>query len=153
MGPVLTKSHTGFFLAALFWVVIAWANPAISSATILVEDERDWLDQAARLVDIAQSGQAEAIQYNKDVRESRAQLRLHIQKTNNVDLPPAHRQLHSTLLVMDVLLKSAAACQTAGHIVCPPLLMRQLKTVLKNAFSKLDEIEGNSDKFKASVLQ
>ena len=90
---------------------------------------------------------ADAIQFNKDVRESRARLRKHIQQARNADLSPEHQQLHSQMLVVDVLLKSAAACQTAGHIVCPPMLMSQLRTVLKNAYSKLDEVKKISNNF------
>jgi hypothetical protein len=152
MGPVLTKRYVGIPLGLLFWMITAWANAAMSPAAALLEGERGWWDQAAILVQIAESGRAEALPFNKDVRELRAQLRKHIQQARNVEISPVHQQLHSTMLIMDVLLKSAAACQAASKIVCPPLLMIQLKTVLNNAYSKLDEIEEASNNFNADGI-
>lgn len=147
MGPVLTTRYAGILFGVLFWLTTSSANAAISPAATPLEEERDWLDQATQLVNAAQSSQADAIQFNKDVRESRARLRKHIQQARNAELSPEHQQLHSSMLVVDVLLKSAAACQTAGHIVCPPMLMSQLRTVLKNAYSKLDEVKIISNNF------
>jgi hypothetical protein len=143
MDPVLTKRYARILSGVFLWTLTVLANAASSSGTTLLEDEREWLVQAAHLVQLAQSGKAEAVQYNKDVRESRAQLRQHIQHNNKQELSQQHRQLHSMFLILDILLKSAAACQTAGHIVCPPLLMSQLNTVLKNAYAKLDEIKAS----------
>lgn len=127
-------------VGALLWVATGWVNAAIHSPATSLDEESNWLEQAARLVAEAQSARADAVQFNKDVRNSRTQLRKIIQQGRNEELPQAHRELHSIMLVMDVLLKSAAACQTAGHIVCPALLMSQLKTVLKNSYTKLDEV-------------
>jgi hypothetical protein len=153
MGPVLTKRYVGILLGVIFWMVTAWANAAMSPAATLLEGERGWWDQAAILVQIAESGRAEAIPYSNDVRKLRAQLRKYIQQAKNVEISSEHRQLHSTMLIMDVLLKSAAACQTAGYIACPVLLMSQLKMVLKNGYAKLDEIEESSNNFKASGIE
>jgi hypothetical protein len=49
------------------------------------------------------------------------------------------------MVLLDVLLKSAAACQTAGHIVCPPLLMSQLQTVMNNAKTNLESVRQSND--------
>lgn len=153
MGPVLTTRYAGILFGALFWATTGWADMAMSPASTALEEELDWLDQAAQLVRAAQGGRTDAVQFNKDVRESRARLRKLIQQSRNAELPSAHRQLHSSMLVVDVLLKSAAACQTAGRIVCPPLLMSQLRTVLKNTYSKLGEIKQTSNNFNGDGSQ
>ena len=129
----------------LLFGIVFWLSTALANATPLptatsLKKERDWLEQAAQLVLAAQGAHADATLFNKDVRESRASLREIMQQARNIELSIQHRQLHSTMLVMDVLLKSAAACQTGGHIVCPPMLMTQLKTVLKNSYTKYDEV-------------
>ena len=149
MGLVLTKRYVRILFGVFLWIVTAWVNAAVFPTATLLEDERGWWDQAAELVLIAESGRAEAVPFNKDVRELRAQLRKHIQQARNTDISSEHQQLHSTMLVMDVLLKSAAACQAAGKIACPILLMKQLKTVLKNGYSKLDGIAETSNNFNA----
>lgn len=147
MRHVPTTRYAGILLGVLFWVTTGWANASISPATTSLEDESSWLNQATRLVLEAQSARADAAQFNKDVRESRARLRNIMQQSRNIKPASKHRELHSIMLVMDVLLKSAAACQTGGHIVCPPMLMSQLKTVLKNAYTKFDEVKQTSNSF------
>jgi len=124
---------------------MSWTNtahPAVASA----HKEESWLKQASILVLAAQGTHADATQFNKDVRESRAQLRGYMQQARKTRLSKEHRQLHSTMVLLDVLLKSAAACQTAGYIVCPPLLMIQLKTVLKNAYANLENFKQTLNK-------
>ena len=110
---------------------------AAASPTQLKEE--GWLNQASLLVDAAKGSNTAATQFIKDVRESRTQLRKIMLSARNVPLTSEHRALHSTLVLLDVLLKSAAACQTAGYIVCPPMLMSQLNTILKNAYQNLDK--------------
>lgn len=124
----------------LFWVTIAWPNIAFPASTPALEEEI-WLEQAGILVQAARSAYADATQFNIDVRKSRTQLRKTMRQVQNTQLSTELRNLHSTMLLLDVLLKSAAACQTAGHIVCPPLLMAQLKTVLENNYANLDKVK------------
>ena len=141
--------NTAIFFATFVWLSTALANTTVTTDTL--KEENNWLNEAARLVTAAQGARTDATLFNKDVRESRANLRTIIQADRHNKLSPQHRQLHSTMLVMDVLLKSAAACQTAGHIVCPPMLMSQLKTVLANAYTNLDEAKTDSTKINVGV--
>lgn len=145
MKPVLTIHKTIFLLSALAWLTIVYANTPQPSGVIAMHDEHDWLNFATRLVNQAQGAQTDAVLFNKDVKKSRARLREIVQIRRNTKQATKHRELHSIMLIMDVLLKSAAACQTGGHIVCPPMLMSQLKTVLKNAHTKLDEVKQSSN--------
>lgn len=139
-----TRGHWEIlFFGVLLWLSATLANAITHPATPL-KKEQNWLDQATQLVIAARGSHTDAILFNNDVRASRASLRHIMQKARHLKLSTEHRQLHSTMLVMDVLLKSAAACQTGGHIVCPPMLMSQLKTVLKNAYTKLDEVMATS---------
>jgi hypothetical protein len=108
-------------------------------------EEAQWLERANQLIAEAERGRAQATQFNLDVRDSRTQLRQVIQQDRAVDLSAEHRALHSNMVLLDVLLKSAAACQTAGYIACPPLLMSQLKTVMKNAYTNLDKVKQTHD--------
>ena len=142
MRPVLTTRNTVILSVVLFWAITGWAHAVAATS---LEKEHDWLEEASQLVVQAQSSQSDAVQFNKDVRESRTQLRNMVQQARHVKLSAVHQELHSIMLVMGVLLKSAAACQAGGHIVCPPMLMSQLKTVLKNAYTKLDEIKQTSN--------
>lgn len=127
-----------------FWMTAVSANTDHTTNETLLQKEHDWLKFASHLVQEAQSAQSDAVLFNKDVRESRARLRNTIQQSRHQKLATKHRELHSIMVVMDVLLKSAAACQTGGHIVCPVMLMTQLKKVLKNAYTKLDEVKQSS---------
>jgi ABC-type molybdate transport system permease subunit len=45
------------------------------------------------------------------------------------------------MVVLDALLKSAAACQTVGKIVCPATLMSQLHTTLASVHRNLGTFE------------
>ena len=141
--------NTGIFFVAFVWLSTTLANTTVTTDSL--KEENNWLNEAARLVAAAQGARTDATLFNEDVRKSRASLRVIIQATRHTKLSPQHRQLHSTMLVMDVLLKSAAACQTAGHIVCPPMLMSQLKTVLANAYANLDEAKTDSTKVNVGV--
>lgn len=140
-----TALYTKLLFGLLFWLSTALANTTPIPDATSANKEHSWLDQATRLVLAAQGGQTDATLFNEDVRASRAGLREIMQQARHMELSPQHRQLHSTMLVMDVLLKSAAACQTAGHIVCPPMLMSQLNTVLKNSYAKLDVVKATSN--------
>jgi hypothetical protein len=40
-----------------------------------------------------------------------------------------------------VLLKTSSGCQSGGHVVCPPGLLSQLRTVLKNTYINLEACE------------
>ena len=139
-----TTRYTKLLFGLLFWLSTALANTTPITDAASVNEEHSWLDQATRLVLSAKGGQTDATLFNEDVRASRADLRKIMQQARHMELSPQHRQLHSTMLVLDVLLKSAAACQTAGYIVCPPMLMSQLNTVLKNSYAKLDEVKVTS---------
>jgi len=145
MIAMQTTRYIKLLFGLLFLLSTALANTTPIPDATSANEEHFWLDQATRLVLAAQGGQTDATLFNEDVRASRAGLREIMQQARHMDLSPQHRQLHSTMLVMDVLLKSAAACQTAGHIVCPPMLMSQLKTVLKNSYAKLDEVKATSN--------
>ena len=129
----------------LLWLSLSWMAMAgigaVLGSDLTVMEEARWLERASQLITQAESAQADASQFNLDIRESRAQLRQVVQQARAADLPEEHRALHSNMVLLDVLLKSAAACQTAGHIICPPLLMVQLKTVLKNAYTNLDKVK------------
>lgn len=118
---------------------------AVHATSKTVLQEELWLNQASVLIKQAETARADAKQFNQDVRDSRARLREYIREAKNAELSAEHRALHSTMVLLDVLLKSAAACQTAGHIVCPPLLMSQLKTVKKNAYANLEKIKQTLD--------
>jgi hypothetical protein len=150
MITIQTARYATILFGVIIWLSTALATTSLPSAAMLLKEENDWLDQTARLVLAAQGAHADARLFNEDVRASRADLRKIMQKARHMELSPQHRQLHSTMLVLDVLLKSAAACQTGGHIVCPPMLISQLKTVLKNSYAKLDEVRAPSNNVNVS---
>jgi hypothetical protein len=106
-----------------------------------VSVERDWVDQATVLVERAATGRADGKRYTEDVNAHRADLRELMQRSAK-DLPQAHRQLHMSMVLLGVLLKTAAGCQSGGHVVCPASLMSQLRTILKNTYINLDVYEG-----------
>ena len=142
---MLKRPHTRILLwLSLSWLTVAGVGIALGSDLAGME-EAQWLERANQLIAEAERGRAQATQFNLDVRDSRTQLRQVIQQDRAVDLSAEHRALHSNMVLLDVLLKSAAACQTAGYIACPPLLMSQLKTVMKNAYTNLDKVKQTHD--------
>lgn len=103
-------------------------------------EERLWVDRAAILVDKAATGRADGKRFTIDVKAHRADLRALMQSSGK-DIPQQHRQLHMSMVLLGVLLKTASGCQTGGHVVCPASLMTQLRTVLKNTYLNLDAYE------------
>lgn len=106
-----------------------------------VTGERLWIDSAALLVERAATGRAEGKRFTKDVKAQRADLR-ELMQSSGTDIPEARRQLHMSMVLLGVLLKTASGCQSGGHVVCPPGLLSQLRTVLKNTYINLDTYEG-----------
>ena len=109
--------------------------------------ERAWVEEAGRLVQLAGTSNADAAQYRRDVSASRKQLRAlmppganYFSNGSNKSLS-SRQQLLSSMIVLDALLKSAAACQTAGRIVCPATLMSQLHSTLASVRSNLGAYE------------
>lgn len=153
MREAKSISYTVIFFGIILCLTLAWATNALSSTTTSLKIENNWLDQASLLVLAAQQSDTDAQQFNKEVRTSRAQLRQLMQQARQKKLSSELRQLHSSMLLLDVLLKSAAACQTAGYIACPPLLISQLKTVLKNAYANRDRVEQALNQSKAGQSQ
>lgn len=108
--------------------------------------ERAWVEEAERLVEAAATGRADAAVFQQRVQANRTKLRrmmpsggaFHSEASN---IMPEKRQLLSSMVVLDALLKSAAACQTRGRIVCPATLMMQLRTSLKNTYANLEAYE------------
>lgn len=103
--------------------------------------ERDWIDRVTVLVDRAATGQADGKTYTEEVKAHRADLWA-LMRSSGTDLPQAHRQLHMSMVLLGVLLKTAAGCQSGGHVVCPASLMSQLRVILKNAYINLEAYEG-----------
>jgi hypothetical protein len=109
--------------------------------------ERAWVDEAGRLVDLAGTSSADATRYRRDVQASRGKLRALMPPGPNYYSSGANKsqssrqRLLSSMVVLDALLKSAAACQTAGRIVCPASLMSQLHATLASVRSNLDAYE------------
>lgn len=109
--------------------------------------ERAWVEEASRLVQLAGTSNADAVQYKRDVLASRKHLRALMPPGPNYysggsNNPPSPRQqLLSSMVVLDALLKSASACQTVGRIVCPASLMSQLHATLASVRSNLDAYE------------
>ena len=135
-SSMLTIRYARNLIWPVVWLTIVWPIIALPASRISL-DEEAWIQQADVLVLSAQSSHTDATLFNKDVRSSRSKLRKILQQARKNRLSDELRRLHSTMLLLDVLLKSAAACQTAGYIVCPPMLMIQLKTVLKNSQENL----------------
>jgi hypothetical protein len=108
--------------------------------------ERAWVEEAGRLVQLAGTSNADATLFQREVLASRRQLRKLMPPGpiffSGGNRPPSPRQqLLSSMVVLDALLKSAAACQTVGKIVCPATLMSQLNTTLANVRSNLGAYE------------
>ena len=124
----------------------AHGNDATAVKTKMVP-ERAWVEEASRLVDLAGTSSADANQYRRDVEKSRRELRALMPPGPNyyssgTDKSLSSRQqLLSSMVVLDALLKSAAACQTAGRIVCPASLMSQLHGTLASVRSNLGAYE------------
>jgi len=106
-----------------------------------VTDERRWVDRAALLVERAATGRAEGKKFTKDVKAQRADLR-ELMRGSGADIPDVHRQMHMSMVLLGVLLKTSAGCQTGGRVVCPVGLLSQLRTVLKNTYINLNIYEG-----------
>lgn len=127
---------------AVRWCALAaglllWAG---SGAGAALETERGWIEEAGRLVEAAGTSSADATGFNRAVRDSRAALRKLVNEARQRELAADHRQLHSNMILLDVLLKSAASCQEGGRIVCPAMLMVQLNTVLKNTRNRYQQV-------------
>lgn len=109
--------------------------------------ERAWVEEASRLVQLAGTSKADAAQYQRDVLASRRQLRALMPpgpvyfSDGSKKSPSPRQQLLSSMVVLDALLKSAAACQTVGRVVCPATLMSQLHATLASVRSNLDAYE------------
>lgn len=98
------------------------------------------------MVQLAGTSNADAAQFQRDVLASRKQLRTLMPPGpiffSGGNKPPSPRQqLLSSMVVLDALLKSAAACQTVGKIVCPATLMSQLHTTLASVRRNLGAYE------------
>ena len=124
----------------------AYGNDATNVGAKLTP-ERAWVEEASRLVQLAGTSNADAAQYQRDVLASRRQLRalmppgpIFFSGGSNKS-PSPRQQLLSSMVVLDALLKSAAACQTVGRIVCPATLMSQLHTTLASVRSNLGVYE------------
>ncbi|MEX2365909.1 MAG: hypothetical protein WD601_04845 [Pseudohongiellaceae bacterium] len=89
------------------------------------EDELIWIEDAQQLVEAAASGRAEARSFQRQVKQSRDTLRGIVRNAGENS-----SERHQNMILMVALLDAAAACHRAGHIVCPPDLMRQLRTQL-----------------------
>ncbi len=135
----------------LIYSILIMIHAILFSAVSLLSDagaypeevtgERLWIDHAATLVERAATGRAEGKRFTNDVRARRADLRELMQRSGT-DIPEARRQLHMSMVLLGVLLKTASGCQSGGHVVCPPGLLSQLGTVLKNTYINLDAYEG-----------
>ena len=108
-----------------------------------VTEEQLWIDRAAILVERAATGRAEGKRFTIDVKAQRADLR-ELMQSSGKDIPEAHRQLHMSMVLLGVLLKTSAGCQSGGRIVCPVGLLSQLRTVLKNTYINLGTYEGQN---------
>jgi len=124
----------------------AYGNDATAVKTKM-SPERAWVEEAGRLVDLAGTSSADAARYRRDVLASRGKLRAlmppgpnYFSSGTNTSLS-SRQQLLSSMVVLDALLKSAAACQTAGRIVCPASLMSQLHATLASVRSNLGAYE------------
>lgn len=106
-----------------------------------VTEERLWIDRAEMLVERAATGRSEGKSFTRDVKAQRADLRK-LMQSRGKDIPEAHRQLHMSMVLLGVLLKTSAGCQSGGRVVCPVGLLSQLRTVLKNTYINLDAYEG-----------
>ncbi len=109
--------------------------------------ERAWVEEASRLVQLAETSDADAAQYQRDVLASRRKLRAlmppgptYYSEGGNKSLS-SRQQLLSSMVVLDALLKSAAACQKVGRIVCPASLISQLRKTLVSVRSNLGAYE------------
>ncbi|MDH3310357.1 MAG: hypothetical protein OEM95_06710 [Gammaproteobacteria bacterium] len=125
---------------------LAYGNDA-TNVGIKQGPERTWVEESSRLVQLAGSSKADATQFQRDVLANRKQLRtlmppgpIYFSGGSNKS-PSSRQQLLSSMVVLDALLKSAAACQTAGKIVCPATLMSQLHTTLASVRSNLNAYE------------
>jgi hypothetical protein len=135
----------------LIYSILIMIHAILFSAVSLLSDagaypeevtgERLWIDHAATLVERAATGRAEGKRFTNDVRARRADLRELMQRSGT-DIPEARRQLHMSMVLLGVLLKTASGCQSGGHVVCPPGLLSQLGIVLKNTYINLDAYEG-----------
>lgn len=84
-----------------------------------------WVAKAAHLVDAADSGLAPASSFRREVSEMRGNLRELVRSTD-----PEKRAALNDLVLMIALLDAAAACHRGGVIVCPPDLMREMRSQL-----------------------
>ena len=135
----LIRSPLKIFYATLFSVLFLLSNVDADPGEVI--GERFWIDRAAILVERAATGRAEGKSFTKDVKTQRADLRQMMQAAGK-DIPEAHRQLHMSMVLLGVLLKTSAGCQSGGRVVCPVGLLSQLRTVLKNTYINLDAYEG-----------
>jgi predicted RNA-binding Zn ribbon-like protein len=100
--------------------VFAAAGPA--AALPLASSRDQWVAQAGRLVEAADSGNAPASSFRREVTAMRESLRELVRAADGED-----RAALNDLVMMVALLDAAAACHRGGVIVCPPDLMRQMR--------------------------
>lgn len=145
MLNLATRYYIRFTLATISATLLfAFVLGSVAAADQAKDSlERAWTERAEVLVDQAATGRADGRVYTQDVRAHRADLRNLMRNSGN-NLPPEHKQLHMSMVLVGVLLKTAAGCQTGGHVVCPVSLMNQLRAVLKNTFIKLESWEGQT---------
>jgi hypothetical protein len=103
-------------------------------------DEKSWIAQAEKLVVTVTTTTPDAVEFRRDVRTSRAQLR-QLVRTSGKQVSTDRQQLHETMILLDALLDAAAKCQSGNVIVCPPFLVQGLNAQLKNAHNQLATFE------------
>jgi hypothetical protein len=111
-------------------LAILWGLPGLwpagtLAASLVSEADRAWIERAGELVEAADSGRAEALQFRREVQESREILRELVRSAD-----PEDRARYQNKILMVALLDAAAACHRGGYIVCPPDLMRQMRAQL-----------------------
>ena len=100
----------------LIYSILIMIHAILFSAVSLLSDagaypeevtgERLWIDHAATLVERAATGRAEGKRFTNDVKAQRAVLRELMQRPGT-DIPEARRQLHMSMVLLGVLLKTA----------------------------------------------
>lgn len=121
---------------ALLLVLLGLSSLAAADS---VAAERAWVDGAEALVAAARS-HAEASRFQQDVQAHRERLR-HIVRLAGPTPPPARRELHTAMILLNALLKSASDCHRGGRIVCPADLMRQLEAQVQTVRARLQALE------------
>lgn len=126
----------GIWRIALVMLLLALSSPTGADS---VATERAWIDGAEKLVAAARS-HANANKFQQDVQAHRERLR-EIVRLAGPTPPPARRELHTSMILLNALLKSASDCHRGGRIVCPADLMRQLDAQVQAARAQLQALE------------